>query len=68
MSSVIRRYVSGLAQTLTTGEIAEPTTDPRPVVNSTMWAPAAISSAISALSLMFGNPQRGSPSGTTSSR
>ena len=28
MSSLIRRYVSGLAQILTTGEIADPTTEP----------------------------------------
>ena len=44
------------------------TTEPRPVVNSTTCAPHAMSSAISALSLMFGKPQRGVPSGTTSSR
>ena len=30
MSSLRRRYVSGLAQILITGEIAEPTTEPRP--------------------------------------
>src|SRR5580700_10682226 len=68
MSSLIRSYVSGLAQILITGEIAEPTTEPRPVVNRITWEPQAISSAISALSLMLGNPKRGSPSGTTSKR
>ena len=53
---------------LITGAIAEPTTDPRPVENRLRWLPQAMSSAISALSLMFGKPNSGSPSGTTSSR
>ena len=47
---------------------AEPTTEPRPVENSTRWLPQAMSSAISALSLMLAKPNMGSPSGTTSSR
>ena len=51
-----------------TGAMAEPTTEPRPVENRLRWLPQAISSAISALSLMFGKPKSGSPSGTTSSR
>src|SRR5258708_37290067 len=68
MSSDMRLEVCGLAHTLITGEIAEPTTEPRPVVNKITWEPQAISSAISALSLILGNPKRGSPSGTTSSR
>ena len=41
-----------------TGEIAEPTTEPRPVENRMTWLPQAISSAISALSLMLGKPKR----------
>ena len=68
LSSSIRLYVSGLAQTLITGAMAEPTTEPRPVENRMTCEPHAISSAISALSLMFGKPKRTSPSGTTSSR
>ena len=51
-----------------TGEIAEPTTEPRPVTNRLMCAPQAMSSTISALSTMFGKPKMGSPSGTTSRR
>ena len=47
-----------MAQTLITGEIAEPTTEPRPVENRMRCDPQAISSAISALSLMFGKPNR----------
>lgn len=39
---------------------------PRPVANRTRWAPQEINSAISALSLMLGKPNRTSPSGTTS--
>src|SRR5690606_17565044 len=61
-------YVSGFAHTLITGEIAEPTTDPRPVENRITCEPHAINSTISALSLMLGHPNFGSPSGTTSSR
>src|SRR5262245_7590397 len=38
------RYVSGFAQTLMTGEIAEPTTEPRPVVNRIRCEPHAINS------------------------
>jgi hypothetical protein len=48
--------------------MAEPTTEPRPVENRITWLPQAMSSAISALSLMLGKPKRGSPSGTTSRR
>ena len=51
-----------------TGDTAEPTTEPRPVVNRITCEPQAISSTSSALSLMLGKPKRGSPSGTTSSR
>ena len=64
----MRAYVSGFAHTFTIGAMAEPTTEPRPVVNRIMWAPQAMSSAASALSLMLGKPQRTSPSGITSSR
>ena len=55
--------MSGFAQILMTGEIADPTTDPRPVVKSVMCAPQEMSSTISALSEMLRNPNRGSPSG-----
>src|SRR6185436_18847147 len=68
MSSLMRSKVSGFAHTLMTGEMAEPTTEPRPVVNRIRCEPQAISSTTSALSEMLGNPKRGSPSGTTSSR
>jgi hypothetical protein len=40
-----------------TGLTAEPTTEPRPVENRIRWLPQAISSAISALSLMLGKPK-----------
>ncbi len=60
--------MSGFAQILMTGEIAEPTTEPLPVTKRLMCAPQAMSSTISALSTMFGKPNFGSPSGTTSRR
>src|SRR3546814_6953613 len=53
---------------LMTGATADPTTDPRPVVNSVRCAPHDISSTISALSEMLGKPNLGGVSGTTSSR
>ena len=44
-----------------------PNIEPRPVVKSVTCEPQAISSPISWMSLMFGNPQRTSPSGTLNS-
>ena len=66
ISSSIRLKVSGFEHTFMTGDMAEPATEPRPVVYSIMWHPDAIISIISALSLILGKPHRGSPSGTTS--
>ena len=66
MSLDILLYVSGLAQTLTTGTSAQPATLPRPVVYRTTCAPHEASSTISAVSLKLGNPHLTSPSGTTS--
>jgi hypothetical protein len=57
-----------LAQILITGAMAEPTTEPRPVEKSERWAPQAIISVISALSLMLGKPKRTGPSPIMSMR
>ena len=67
LSLTLRTMPTGIAYAIT-GAIADPTTDPRPVVNRVTCAPHAMSSPISALSTMLGNPNLGSPGGTTSSR